>query len=230
MANIKRKKYYRISRENGQIEFSDKYDEALGYIGLTEELTFSRRITDKDMLKMSRGLRRPGPLLGSTVEVDGEPIPNNFASFAAALDATGKMKGRVHAILPGESVMIEGDGLMLFSGTHPRPPFWKGLWERVKAIFIRPKFSAAALEPYEPTEEEREYRTRVLGHFEEAMEARKCVRCGLEKEEQHQCKFTMTLLETMRKEAVSQFPRKGHRLGSGCNCWVCHPTRSKYDK
>lgn len=37
------------------------------------------------------------------------------------------------------------DGIPLFNAEHPRPKF--NLWNWVKAIFIRPKFSKEALEP-----------------------------------------------------------------------------------
>ena len=39
------------------------------------------------------------------------------------------------------------DDLILYSAVHPRPPFLKRIWNMVKAIFVRPKFSAESLEP-----------------------------------------------------------------------------------
>lgn len=42
------------------------------------------------------------------------------------------------------------DGLALFSGLHPRPPFFKKIFQAIKAIFVRPKLSWEAIEPAEP--------------------------------------------------------------------------------
>lgn len=60
------------------------------------------------------------------------------------------------------------DGLPLFSAVHkPWPyPFHIRIWNWIKAIFVRPKFSKEAIEPYVPTKEEKEYHARVLGDFE----------------------------------------------------------------
>lgn len=44
------------------------------------------------------------------------------------------------------------DGLALMSSKHPRPPFWKRLWQMIKSWFIRPKFSRKNLEPAEKVE------------------------------------------------------------------------------
>lgn len=42
------------------------------------------------------------------------------------------------------------DGIVLNSIKHPRPPFWKWIWQVIKAWFVRPKFSKEALEKAEP--------------------------------------------------------------------------------
>lgn len=98
-------------------------------------------------------------------------IPKNkiYPTFNAALNAAAKMKG-VYKILPDddESKMIYGDDLPLFSAVHkPWPyPFHIRIWNWIKAIFVRPKFSKEALEPYEPRKEEKEYVARVFEDFE----------------------------------------------------------------
>lgn len=38
------------------------------------------------------------------------------------------------------------DGIALNSSVHPRPPFFKRLWYRIKYTFVRPKFSLNAIE------------------------------------------------------------------------------------
>lgn len=47
--------------------------------------------------------------------------------------------------------MKNEDGIALFSHSHEaeyrkRTPWYKRIWHRIKAIFVRPKFSASALE------------------------------------------------------------------------------------
>lgn len=43
--------------------------------------------------------------------------------------------------------MPTDDGMPFFMSLHPRPPFFKRVWYAIKAIFVRPKFSAEAIEP-----------------------------------------------------------------------------------
>lgn len=68
------------------------------------------------------------------------------------------------------------DGLELFSAVHkPWPyPLHVRIWNWIKSIFMRPKFSKEAIEPYEPTKEEREYRVRILGNFD-VIRGRRCM-------------------------------------------------------
>lgn len=47
---------------------------------------------------------------------------------------------------------LYSDGMPINFISHPRPKWYIRIWQRIKAIFVRPRFSKEALEPAEEVE------------------------------------------------------------------------------
>lgn len=103
---------------------------------------------------------------------------------------------------------FEYDGMPLYSARHPRPPFLKRILGMIKAIFVRPKFSAAAIEPAQAlVDQSFEDIQENMRHW--GMGNREAIFSNISDEVPP---FSLSMLEETFKRGVEMLPKKGEPM------------------
>lgn len=106
------------------------------------------RKVDMDNNKEEKVLFTNEPkLLNSLFSIEAEsPL---WKALEGNYEAQNQLREMIEKIFPYPQSPVSEDGEPLFFVKHPRPSFFRRIFQMIKAIFVRPKFPKEALEPAE---------------------------------------------------------------------------------